>query len=282
MRAPRGYQKSDFPLPHQLEYKFGLGLDGTSKESTYIPIIMNDRGLVNADLVNANPEHGSFSEEPSPYCYKGSIIPKVMFSLTMSMSKGAIETDKVRTIKVNWLPVYTSFLNRLTAEDSKSGNTVAEILELVSEAVGKSVVPIWSTVNMSAAGTVPVHSAATTALMGLTTDATHESTIFDDNIFYDAMQYYTNRNMLKKVIGKMHRVIVNRDRPYRYYSNRFTSPMVKRINDYTFCGVLVWTKKSGDVDQIPLAGDTTDINHVDCKCIVRYNEWNPEFDQTAT
>ncbi len=281
-RPPRGYAQSDQPLPHNFSGQGGLGLDGTSKTATYIPIIMNDKGLVNADLVIANNEHGSFAESPDCYCYKNSIIPKIMFSIKIRMSKVAVATDALRDIVVNWMPVYTSFKSRLDAEDTRSGSTCAELLELVSEAVGKSVRPIWTTVSIDHGADYKIHTNATTALMGLTGDDSPESVAFDPSEFYDAMHYYSNRNMLKKMVGENHKIILNKDKTYSYYSNNFTNSMVKRINDYTWCGILIWTKKSGQVDQIPLAADTTDINHIDYSYFVRYNEWNQDFDQTAT
>ncbi len=282
MRPPKNYETSDFPLPHNMVQQGGLGIDGTSKNATYFPILLGDRGLVNADLVIANPEHASFAESATPYCYKNSIITDIMVSMKFNMSKVAIETDALRKITVNWLPVYTAFLSRLTAEDSKSTNTTAEILSLESEAVGKSVYPIWSAVNLDHGLAIGIHANATTALMGRTTDGVQESISFNTNTFFDAMHYYTNRNMLKKMVGKNTRTVIKRDHGYTYYNKRFGNSIAKRINDYTFCGILVYADKSGKYGQTCLATDTTDINHIDMSCIIRYNEWNSEFDQTAT
>ncbi len=279
---PKGYESSDYPLPHNFLYQGGLGLDGTSKNATYFPLIVGDKGLVNSDLVNANPEHGSFAEATTPYCYKNSTVPRMMVSFSATLSKVAIETDKLQVVKGFWFPVYTAFKNRLDAEDQKSGNTTAEILEIESEAVGKSVYPLWSAVNMSGPSTVGIHANATTPLMGLTTDALWETVDFSSGLLYDALHYYQNRNMLKKMIGPIRKFGLTRDRNYRYYSNNLTNSIVKRINDYTFCGIMISVNKSGAIDQYPTATETTDINHVNLNCVVRYDEWNSEFDQTAT
>lgn len=280
-RPPRGYEKDEHPLPHNMKIKFSLGME--TKNETYVPLILNDEGLVNPDLVIANPAHGSFAESNNPYCYHDSIIPRMNITIKARMSKGAVETDKVQELEFYWMPVYTSFLNRLEAADSKTGVTVEGLLELEHETVGKSAYPIWSTTKLTGhAGDTKIHADATTALMGLTTDDSLETVVFSDSQFFDALQYFTNAPMLKKVVGRMHRVRVRKDKMYVYHSNNFTNSMVKRINDYTFCGILFDLPIGTDSRQIMEAGDTTDINHLHLSVYTRYDEWNSDFDQTAS
>ncbi len=281
-QVPKGYLKAEHPLPHNFNYDLNFSIDDSlSLNATYLPLILNDEGLVNADTKVVNPRHGSFAEENTPYCFHDSIIPRMTISMSAKLTKAGIETDALRSVKFNWMPVYVSFLNRLEAQDSKTAVQVEDILELQHETVGKSVYPIWTGTNMNI-GTVGIHGSATTAFMGLTVNNTIETVAFDKELFFDAMQYYTNSPMLKKVIGKMHSVHVSRDRVYKYYSNNFINPMVKRINDYTFCGILVHVPKINDAEQLGVAADTTGIDHMMLQCYVRYDEWNSEFDQTTS
>jgi len=285
-QIPKGYFKSEFPLPHNIKYSLAMSIDDTlALNATYLPILMNDEGLVNADTVNVNPEHGSFAESNNVYCYKNSIIPKINFTLQMKMAKPGIVTDALRTIIMHWMPVYVSFLNRLDAADSKTGVTVENILELEHETTGKSAYPLWGTAKFDG-GDVGIHTNATTALMGLTTNDIIENIVFDRELFFDALQYYTNAPMLKKVIGRSHRVILHRDKPYYYHSNNFTSPMVKRINPYTFCGILVYADKATTAaeknEQMLDSADVTAITHMELYATLRYDEWNSEFDQTSS
>ncbi len=281
--VPKGYLSAEHPLPHNFNQNFAFNLDSaTSKNATYVPLILNDEGLVNADTVNVNPEHGSFAESNTPYCYKNSIIPKINLTIRASMSKGSIETDKLRNIKFSWMPVYISFLNRLEAEDSKTAVQIEDILELQHETVGKSCYPIWSGTNLDDTSLIGIHANATTALMGLTTNANMETVAFNKELFFDALQYYTNAPMLKKVTGKMRSVTLSRDRHYVYHSNNFTHPMVKRINNYTFCGILIHAGLEGSNDQQFPIGDLTAIVHMTFRVHVRYDEWNSEFDQTTS
>ncbi len=280
-QIPKGYFKTEYPLPHNFNLAFSLSLENVAKAATYVPLILNDEALVNADTVNANPEHGSFAESDDAYCYKNSIIPRMMVHITAKMALPAIETDSMRSCVFNWMPVYVSFLNRLDAKDSKTGVAVEAILELEHETVGKSAYPLWSGTDITG-GNVGIHATPTTALMGLTGNANIENVVFDKNLFFDAMQYYTNAPMLKKVVGRMKRIFLNRDNMYTYHSDKFTNPIVKRINEYTFCGVLFSVPQSGSIDQVNSAGDTTAINHINFGVNVKYDEWNSEFDQTSS
>ncbi len=280
-QIPKGYFKTEYPRPHNFSFDFGLSLENVAKASTYIPLILNDEGLVNPDVVNVNSEHGSFAESDDAYCYKNSIIPKMTVTINAKLTLPSIETDKMRSCIFNWMPVYVSFLNRLDAKDSKTGVSVEAILELEHETVGKSAYPLWSGTNLTGA-VINTHASATTPLMGLTGDNVIENVVFDKALFYDALQYYTNAPMLRKVIGQMHKVFLNRDHRYNYYSDKFTNPMVKRINEYTFCGILFSVPQSGDPEQITRVGDTTAIDHINIGGHVRYDEWNSEFDQTSS
>ncbi len=58
--------------------------------------------------------------------------------------------------------------------------------------------------------------------------------------------------------------------------------MVKRGNNYTYCGGLFWVDKPGargsygtDTDFLSTADD------IHFQVGVRFDEWNPDFDQTA-
>ncbi len=278
---PRGYAAQEYPLPHNWGFECELNADAASQNCTYIPLILHDEGMTGVESVNVNPKHGSFAESSTPYCYPDSIIPKMMYRMQVSLTKGAIETDKMRSCVFNYMPVYTAFVNRLDAADDKTGTKVETILDLEYETVGKSCYPIWTTTKLDMSYTVGIHGSATTALMGMTTSPTLENIAFLPETFFDALQYYTNSSMLKKVVGPWKTATVTRDRPFKYYSNNFTHPNVKRINPYTFCGMLIYTPNGGDFAQNFEAADVTDISHLLVKGHVRYDEWNAHFDQTA-
>ena len=168
-RIPRGYFRTEYPLPHNYRVNFQLSVDdSTAKTGTHVPIVQSDLGLVSPDLIIANPEHGSFAEVPHMQCHKNSIIDNMKVRVRFHMAKGAIETDKMRSLDIYILPVYTAFLNRLDAADIKTGVSVEDILELTHETTGKSVQPIYGNVNLAAATVLTPHANTTVPLMGMT------------------------------------------------------------------------------------------------------------------
>ncbi len=146
----------------------------------------------------------------------------------------------------------------------------------------KDVYPLYSGTDLGLASSMGLSTVPYSEVfgdVGLTTDAKIESVAFDDEKFYDALQYYSNSSMLKKVVGPTHSVIVSRNKPYIYHSNKFTYPTVKRGNPYTFCGILVWVPAAGGQEQLFVAADTTPIDHIHIMIRARFDEWNPEFEQ---
>ncbi len=109
-----------------------------------------------------------------------------------------------------------------------------------------------------------------------------EHVALDRSLMFDALKYYGNGAKLRASIGKIRKVTVTRDRPYRFFSNNFTQPKVKRSNSYMFCGVNFFVPIEGDaiVDQILEAGVCTDNKtSLFFKGRTSFQEWNLAWDQ---
>ncbi len=200
------------------------------------------------------------------------------------LSKSAFATDGLRELKFNWMPIYTAFVDSLDAEDARTGVSVEDILELQHDVTNKDTYPLYANVKLDNGIAVPLSTkpvAEAFADLGLTTTAVIESTAWDKELFYDALSYYSNKGMLSKVVGPMHTHVVGLDKPYLYHSNNFTNPSVKRGNPYTFCGILFNLPQAQDGDQLHFTGETTPIAHLNISGRVRFDEWNPNFDQNA-
>ncbi len=201
----------------------------------------------------------------------------------MALTKGAVETDKIRSLVVNWMPIYISFLDTLEAEDEKTATQIEDILELEHFTDNKDTQPEYSGIKISTLHNVAPSSIHYTEVFGdwgLTTDLKYESVAFDLGAFYDTLQFKTNAGMLKKVIGPMRKVILRQDHPYFHFSSNFTYPSIKRANPYTFCGVLFHLPQMGQFMQVGEVADTTAIDHVNIEGRIRYDEWNSVFDQS--
>ncbi len=104
-----------------------------------------------------------------------------------------------------------------------------------------------------------------------------EGVAWSNNIFYDALQYYTNEAKIRSVIGGMKWVTLSRDRPFHKARFRIR-PSVKRMNPYAYMGIVTNVPKTDTYPSYNLSGDTTNVSHVQVSANVRYNEWNQDFD----
>lgn len=284
---PKGYFAEEYPLPHNFTVASGLFMENEAKNSTIIPILRASEACLTPESIVVNPRNSAFAEDTGATIHMGSIVPRISFKLMARMTKTAIETDGVRSMIFSWFPIYISFLDTLEAEDDKTAVQIEDILELQHDTGNKDTYPLYSGTDVGLVGhTVPMSTIADAdeafGDWGLTTNTIIESVAFDESLMFDALQYYTNKGMLQTTIGKRTVVHLTRDRAYRYFSNNFTYPKVKRGNKYTFCGIMIHVPQADSVDQLPTAGELTGgAQHLDIRCRVRYDEWNPNFDQTA-
>lgn len=287
-RPPKGYRKMEYPLPHNFEYHFNLDFLDLTRDATMVTLFRGSETTNAADTIVANPAHPSFLEDTGPTVIMGSIIPKVMVSIKMNLPQVVIADNEFGSLVVNVMPLYFAFKDTLEAINSGPPETeVEEILEMQHAAVPKRTNPLWSGIDLSSnlnhpLSTVTDTDVATTDWL-LTTDAKLESVAFDDKVYYDSLQYYSNAGMVRKVTGRKQSFVLRRDRTAHMFSNNFTYPMVKRINSYTYCGILIWTTTPGTTGSYGESGDwnPTDLDLVHFNVQVRFDEWNADFDQTT-
>ncbi len=283
-RPPRGYRAQEHALPHTYNLEFNLSMEGSTKDSTIIPLFRSTEACVGAEAIEANPRHASFGKDNGSACFPGSIIPKFKLDMRMWLTKVSKVTDLVRHLSLEWYPIYISFLDTLIAEDEKTGESIEDLLELQHDVTNKDTYPLYSAVN-AVASNLPLSTkgyAEAFGDLGLDTSSLIEYVAFNEATLRNARMYYTNKGMLKKVLGPRHIVHLTQERNYHYFSNNFTYPTVKRMNPYTFCGILFNVPQVGQGKQYSLASETTAIDHVAVSMDCAFDEWNPEFDQTST
>ncbi len=103
-----------------------------------------------------------------------------------------------------------------------------------------------------------------------------EGVAFGANAYYNMLHYLTNAGKLKAVQGGMKWLTLTPTRPMKQITIKLRGK-VKRMNDKTFFGVMVFCPSAGTNNQIMPVSDTTDLVHVTAQMRVRYNEWNSEF-----
>jgi len=290
---PRNYFDQEYPLPHEFDYRINLAGEDQAKNSTICTLLQSKSVLdVSPDAVEVNPRHANFAEETGPTCQIGSIVERMMVSINafipINAKKGS-GVDDIDYLNFNWMPIYNSFVEGLDSINEEDGADIESILELQHDVTKKSVTPLFvGGSDLILAGgqlTHPMGTINNADAFGdwdLGTTTNMESVAFDSNAFFDTLKYGTNSGMLKKMIGRWNKITVKKDHPYKFFSNNFVHPMVKRMNPFTYCGILFHLPQASSTEQLFDTGDTTlTIAQLHVNVKVSFPEWNSQFDQTA-
>ena len=265
-------QLETYPRPHILENKFELStFTGTQGQTSY-PVIMYDEGLGAPSTYNSHPENASFAEYAGPNCFPDSHVSSTSVLLRMTLTKHAIETDKIRQLLVFVIPWYTSYGDELDKTDTLSTDTVATVLGLTKEATHKQSYPVWNAQNLNGdRGTLGADVPGLTSGQGI-----EGNTTIDLDKYFQAKTYYSTSKLIRKISPRAIPVIVKRDQvstiPLRLV------PKVKRINEYTSCGVHIIVPGPGGEQQIIGNSEDSTGDHIRCNIQGRYFEKNDRFD----
>ncbi len=156
-----------YPRPHNEAITWGHGLEtGVVNQATIVPITMYDEGQGDPSAYDANPEHASFAEVNMPNCFPDSRINLIHAEFRISLSKAAIETDKVVALRYAFMPIFTTF-DDIAVNDERSGLDIGEILELQRETTDRQSYPLYNAVDMLP-GTAAAVGVLNAAVPGLT------------------------------------------------------------------------------------------------------------------
>ncbi len=117
---------------------------------------------------------------------------------------------------------------------------------------------------------------------GLTANQQPEGVAFNKETFFDAMHYYTNKQMLRQVTGRMKNYTVSEPlvphgRSIVTGGSGSVPSVAKFMNPYTWCGELFHVPQAGSRSQYHLGAGVTAVEHLTVKGFVRFNEYNPDF-----
>ncbi len=264
-----------YPRPHDKQLSFGLDCETSLKFGTQIPIAHYDEGLGAPDTYNSNPLHGSFAVSDASNCFVGSRIDNMFVELRLSLTKGAIETDKVVALKIGFMPIALAFLDNYTASDESTSAEIQDALYLQTETTDRQGYPIFSGTKLTEKFSGSATYNATQP--GLTSTQVIESVSNGFGVFYDMLQYMNVGGKLKTVQGGLKWLTLTQNRPTVRILIKLRSG-AKRMNPYTYFGVHIIAPQVGTHLQIPAAGETTPIDHVWCDVTMRYLEWHQNFD----
>ncbi len=266
-----------YPRPHNSRYSYAHGLEtGLGNNATIIPIAAYDEGLGSPSAYEANPEHSLFAETDAANCFVDSRVDNIITQITFSLTKAALETDKLPAVKVAFMPIFMSFLEDYTAFDEKSTYTIAQQIEMQTESTDRQGYPLYSGAANKMVEKFTGSATMPTTHLGLTTNQILEGVAFQPGVFYDALHYFTTAGKLKSVQGGLKFLTLTKNRPVAKIQIKLRSK-TKRMNPYTFFGVLTYVPPADSTHQYSPAADTTNVNHVWVDTQTRYNEWNQDF-----
>ncbi len=270
-----------FPRVHNFDFGFGLSADDALKASTIVTYVMQNNSIIDYETIKTNPENADFAVATYPDTCAGSYVPKIQVMYQMFIP--AVDTSLVHLL-VNTLPIHTSMLNRLDAFDKKTDFDIETILELEHETGDEICYPIFNGTKLfETQGVIDTTFKDGFADVGLGTDLQPEGVAFDKEQFFDAMHYFTNKQMLKVVTGGMRSHILSEPlvphgRSIVKVSKTIPTPsLCKFQHPYTYCGDLFHVPQTGGRDQYHLATETTNIQHLVVRGFVRFYEFNPDF-----
>ncbi len=263
-----------WPQPHRREISMYFELDDQAIDATIVPIIMYDEGLGTPSDRETHPENAAFAVFADPNCYINSRVDNMFCELTFSLTSKAID-DNIPAISVSFMPIHTAFKEDYIAIDELSSFEVQDILELQTEATDRQGFPLYAGTDLPE----PFANSADvgTSVPGLSVDDSIEGVAFNSGQFYDALHYQTIEGKLKKVQSGLKWLTLTPNRPIAKIRIHQKSK-TKRMNEYTFFGLLINVPVTGFFRQVAAAGDiTAATNYVRADVKYRYNEWNQDF-----
>ncbi len=266
-----------YPRIHNYNFGFGLSAENALKGHTIMPYFCQDNALIDYETIKTNPENADFAVVTDGQNCAGSYIPKITVGWDMFIKPDDTEITK---IKVDTMVINTSMLNRLDAFDKKTGNDIETILELAHETTDEQCYPLFTGNKLfESHGTYDLPANQP----GLTANQQPEGVAWDKELYFDALHYYTNKEMLKTVTQRMRthtlvEPIVPHGRAFIHGGGTMNvASLCKFQHPYTFCGELFSVPQVGDRTQYHLSSQTTAVEHVTVTGFVRYNEFNPDF-----
>ncbi len=268
-----------FPYIHNFNFGFGLTADSASvtKRSTIVPYMFQDDIAIDLETIMTNPANAGFMVTAEPNVTSGSYIPSIRVNWVMYMEPADTELTH---LLANTMPINISMLNRLDAFDKKTGNDIETILELTHETDEEQTLVLWNGIDLFEQSLDKFDYP--TSVEGLTSGGRPEGVAFDKDLFFDAMHYYTNKDMLKTVTGGMRthvlsEPIIPHGRSIITGGKSVVPSLCKFANPYMFCGELFHVPPEDDRSQYSIGTAATDKAHLWVKGFVRFNEYNPDF-----
>ncbi len=278
---PPGYRRRDKPLPHVFEYAVGLEF-GTATTLTYL---RNSVDTVDPAIIEVNPRHADYAIDTGPCICSDSLVQFISIAKTYTFGGIPMFTDNIPAIACRDMKIMGCWEDNWTPTDEDTGASIASILNLTSDTTKEDVVPLVAGTNTAGLSLQPLSTITMAEAFGtynLTGDANMEVVAWNEQQIYNALHFFTNGAKLKGTIGQLRRYVLTHRKPYiNLFERRMVPRKCRSSQPHLYFGDMFSVPAKTDIDQVTIddvgstAGDV-----IQCKCIVRFNEWNPDFEQS--
>ncbi len=285
-RPPPGYDKSDKPLPHNFGYRFGMDISDETKNGTIVTYLKTTVDSVDPKTIEVNNRNSSFADDRGPVICYDSIVNQMTIDKTFVLTEHMINTDRLQALVVKTAKLMGCWQDTYTPADELTTTTIAQLTELTSDLTKEDVTPAFSGVDMTSGAGQPLSTVVfpTDAIANwdLTTANVLESVPIDWDTLFNAFQFYTNGGKLKTLLGKIkNKYLWTEARVIKDFEKRLVPKTCRTGQPHMYMGEMIDAPLYNTNNQISGPSTTaTAGSHVDCMINVRFNEWNPEFDQS--
>ncbi len=264
-----------YPQPHRMRKSWAYELDDATIDDTIFPLLMYDEGLGTPSAQETHPENANFLVVDRPNCFVNSRVNKVTCQLRLSLTSKALD-DNIPAIACRFMVIKMAFKNDYTAIDELTSIETQDVLEMQTESTDRQGFPLWNGTKM--ATRFANSGIQDAAVPGLTTNQNLEGVTFSPSAYYDSIFHLTIAGKMKSLQRGLKVITLTHNRPTVTITIHIDSK-VKRMNEYSFMGLLVGSQVVDTHDQIPVTADiTAATNYVYADLNCRYFEWNEHFD----
>ncbi len=290
MIPPSGFKAELYPLRHRLEFAFGLNAKTIAQSATITSFVRGsaDTAMNNPNTIEVNPHNTNFSQETGGMCHQMSIIDKINIRMQFTLTEQATD-EGVKALNIRYMPIFTSFPEKLASTDTDTGFTAASVLELLSDATNDDVTPLFNNSKCpvgdgTSALNHPVSTVNDTEVFGdlnMDTNLIQEGITWDNDLFNNSLKFFTNKGAIRSMVGRQRTVHLTTNRPSQtIFINKFVPSAVRRIVSMSFFGMLFYCPVTIEIDQSFLSGVLlTSKAHVGVKVLASYHEWNVDHIQ---
>ncbi len=276
-RVPRLMRTAWYPQPHLITAGFSFEFDDATLDSTIVPIAFYDEGLGSPAANETHPEHTSFAVvNDRPNCFVNSTINSIEAEFRFNLNSNFLD-DNLMVLRFCTMPIHMAFINDYTAIDELTSLEVQDILEMQTEATDRQGGPLYVAATDLSEKTAGISNQGADVPF-LDTDAGLEAVAFNTNEYYNSIHFLTIKEKIKRVSSGLQWHTLTRNRPTLRYKLHI-KPNVKRMNPFTYFGLLVHAQIVGGTNQPHTL--TRDLvaatQYMDVDYDIRYNEWNQNF-----